>query len=159
MIGVGLRNDIRDGDSLCAGIESIDGPLETIDDGYPDWHPGSHPFDGILKLFYYREITHLSYQDLAEYPELADAFGLTRIPDESVLSRDWRHRFDDGDREFIRTGAHYVVKEIHDRDLDVPSVRPKSQLVTRQNGQPYRGRSGRVVHWRADLSDDTPPSG
>jgi len=130
MVGINLRNDLRDGAALCAAIQSIDGPFETLKDGYPDWHPGPHPFEGILKLFYYREITGQSYRTLAKYPELADAFGLTRIPDESVLSRAWRHRFDDGVREFIRTGAHYVVKEIHDRDIGVPAVRPKAEVVT-----------------------------
>lgn len=130
VVGVSLRNDLQYGTSLRVAIRSIDGPFETLDDGYPEWHPGPHPFEGSIKLFYYREITGQSYRGLAEYPELADAFGLDRIPRESVLSRAWRHRFDDDVREFIRTGAHYVVKEIHDRDLWVPAARPKPEVVT-----------------------------
>jgi hypothetical protein len=77
----------------------------------------------MLRLFYYREITGWSYRNLAAYPESAETFGLERIPDESVLSRAWRERFDAAVREFITTGAHYVVKEVHDLDLSVPLAR------------------------------------
>jgi hypothetical protein len=129
MVGIGLRNDLDDGITLSEAIQRVDGPFETLQDYYPNWHPAPYSFEGILKLFYYREITGHSYRELAEYPELADSFGLTRIPDESVLSRAWRQRFDAGVREFITTGAHYVVKEIHDLDLGVPAVRPKAEVV------------------------------
>jgi hypothetical protein len=108
VVGVSLRNDLRDGNSLCAAIESIDGPFQTLEDGYPDWHPGPRPFEGILKLFYYREITGQIYRGLAEFPELADVFGLDRIPRASVLSRAWRDRFDDNVHEFIEPGAETV---------------------------------------------------
>lgn len=70
----------------------------------------------MLKFFYYREITGLSYRDLAKFPELADVFGLNRILGESVLSRTWRDRFNEVVREFITTSVHYVVKKVHDRD-------------------------------------------
>jgi hypothetical protein len=129
MIGIGLRNDLDDGITLSEAIQRLDGPFETLQDDYPNWHPAPYSFEGILKLFYYREITGHSYSELAEYPELADSFGLTRIPDESVLSRAWRQRFDASVREFITTGAHYVVKEIHDLNLGVPAARPKAEVV------------------------------
>ncbi|RDZ93340.1 transposase, partial [Haloferax sp. Atlit-6N] len=67
------------------------------------------------------------------YQELAEPLGLDRVPGESVLSRTWRKRFDDGVREFVRIAAHFVVKEIHDRDISAPSVRPKSEVVDEEN--------------------------
>ncbi|RXK47834.1 transposase [Halorientalis pallida] len=130
IVGIALRNDLREGTSLCAAIQSIDGPFETLDDRYPGWHPAPYSFQGMVRLFLYREITGKSYRTLGQYPELADVFGLKRIPGESVLSRAWRHRFDDGVREFITTAAHYVVKEIHDGDLSVPGARPKEEVLT-----------------------------
>jgi hypothetical protein len=84
-------------------------------------------------LFLYREITGQSYRTLAQYPELAEAFGLDAIPDESVLSRTWRKRFDDRVREFVKIAAHFVVKEVHDRDISAPVVRPKSEVVNEEN--------------------------
>ncbi|WP_136718622.1 transposase [Halorientalis salina] len=108
----------------------LNGPFDTLNDGYPDWHPAPYLFQGMVRLFLYREITGQSYRQLTQFPELADAFGLDRIPDESVLSRTWRHRFDDAGREFIATAAHYVVKEIHDRNLSVPAARPKEEVLT-----------------------------
>jgi hypothetical protein len=84
----------------------------------------------MVRLFLYREITGESYRTLGQYPELAGVFGLKRIPGESVLSRVWRYRFDEGVREFITTAAHYVVKEIHDGGLPVPAARPKEEVLT-----------------------------
>ena len=46
VVGVDLSNEIRDGASLCAATQPIDGPFETLDDGYPDWNPGPHAFEG-----------------------------------------------------------------------------------------------------------------
>ena len=66
----------------------------------------------MVRLFLYRELTGESYRALTTYPELADVFGLETIPDESVLSRTWRTRFDDATRESVTIAAHYVVKEI-----------------------------------------------
>jgi hypothetical protein len=69
-----------------------------LDDGYPEWHPAPHSFEGMLRLFLYRELTGESYRGLTKYPELVSVFGLEKIPDESVLSRAWRNRFDDTTR-------------------------------------------------------------
>ncbi|NHN42978.1 transposase [Halorubellus sp. JP-L1] len=106
------------------------GPFDLLDDSYPKWHPAPHSFEGMVRLFLYRELTGESYRSLTKYPELASVFGLDKIPDESVLSRTWRNRFDDATRTFVTTAAHYVVKEIHDRDIDVPETRPKAEVVT-----------------------------
>jgi len=129
MVGIDLRNDLREGVTLRDAIRRVDGPFETLRDSYPKWHPVPYSFEGMLRLFYHREITGWSYRNLAEYPELAETFGLERIPDESVLSRAWRERFDAAVREFVTTGAHYVVKEIHDLDLSVPLARPTAENV------------------------------
>jgi hypothetical protein len=87
----------------------------------------------MLRLFIYREITGESYRTVAKYQELAEPFGLKHIPDESVLSRTWRKRFDDSVREFVRIAAHFVVKEAHDRDFSAPAIRPKSEVVDEKN--------------------------
>jgi hypothetical protein len=100
-----------------------------LDDAYPEWHPAPHSFLGMVRLFIYREITGDSHRALARYQELAEVFDLDHIPDESVLSRTWRKRFDDGVREFVQVDAHFVVKEAHDRDFSAPGVRPKFEVV------------------------------
>lgn len=65
-VGITLVEDLHH-ESLCTALEAIDGPFETLSDGYPAWHPAPHPFDAILKLFLYREITGCSYRELARY--------------------------------------------------------------------------------------------
>lgn len=87
-VGITLVEELHH-ESLCTALETTDGPFETLTDGYSTWHPALHLFDGMLRLFLYREITGCSYRDLTRYPELADAFGLDSIPDVSVLSRAW----------------------------------------------------------------------
>lgn len=76
----------------------------------------------MLKLFYCREITGESYRALTRQQELADMFGLKRIPDESVLSRTWRNRFNEPTRKFITNGAHDLVWRVHNADFSVPKV-------------------------------------
>jgi len=129
LVGVELRMALESGQSLCTALREVAGPFDLLDDGYPKWHPAPHSFEGMVCLFIYRELTGERYRGLTRYPELADVFGLEKIPDESVLSRTWRNRFDDATREFVTTAAHYVVKEIHDRDIDVPEARPKAEVV------------------------------
>jgi len=84
-----------------------------LEDGYPEWHPVSYPFRGMLKLFVYLEVTGDSYRSLTRHPELADVFGLNQIPNESVISRTWRNRFNDDVRGYVTASAHCLVKEIH----------------------------------------------
>lgn len=129
LVGIELRNRIRRGQSLSEVLRALDGPFDRLDDGYPEWHPAPFSFYGMVKLFLCREITGESYQVLARQPELAAVCGLDRLPSESVLSRTWRNRFDEGVCEFITTAAHYLVKEIHDRNLSVPTVRPKEEVL------------------------------
>jgi hypothetical protein len=129
-VGVKLTAALDSNQSFCTALRTLEGPFERLTDSYPDWHPAPHSFEGMVRLFLYRELTGESYRALSRYPELADVFGLEKIPDESVLSRAWRNRFDEVTRESIRTAAHHVVKEIHDRDLAVPEARPKAEVAT-----------------------------
>nr|WP_284014887.1 transposase [Halobaculum sp. DT92] len=103
--------------------------MEHLKDGYPEWHPAPDSFRGMLRLFIYRELTGDSYRTLETYQELAEPFGLDHVPDEAVLSRTWRNRFDDGVREYVTVAAHFVVKEIHDHGPTVPAVRLKEEVV------------------------------
>ena len=130
IVGTKLRTALESDQSLCTALRQLAGPFGLLDDGYPEWHPAPHSFEGMMRLFIYRELTGKSYRALTRYPELADVFRLEKIPDESVLSRTWRNRFDDTTREFVTTAAHYIVKEIHDRDIHVPEARPKAEVVS-----------------------------
>ena len=135
ILGVNLRSTIESDQSLWTALQQLEFQFDLLNNGYPEWHPAPHPFKGMVRLFLYRELTGESYRALTRYPELADVFGLEKIPDESVLSRTWRNRFDDATREFVTTAAHYVVKEIHDRDIHVPEARPKVEVVTKDRAR------------------------
>ncbi|QCJ46401.1 transposase [Haloprofundus sp. MHR1] len=136
LVGLDLREKLRDGNSLPDAFRKLDNRFGILKDGYPEWHPAPYPFEGMLKLFFYREITGCSYRELTQYQELASAFGLRRIPDESVLSRTWRKRFDRATREFVRRGAHLLVKEVHDYDPPVAGIRPKHEVVDSEESYP-----------------------
>jgi hypothetical protein len=131
--GIEITEQLRAGDSLPSSIAEITVRAELLDDGYPEWHPAPHSFLGMVRLLIYRGITGDSYRALARYQEIAEPLGLDRVPDESVLSRTWRKRFDDGVREFVQIAAHFVVKEVHDRDFSAPGVQPKSEVVDEEN--------------------------
>ncbi|SEH67313.1 hypothetical protein SAMN05192561_1284 [Halopenitus malekzadehii] len=127
--GIKLRETLRDGVCLRAAVSEVTIHMEHLEDGYPSWHPAPDSFRAMLRLFIYREITGDSYRTLETYQELAEPFGLEHVPDEAVLSRAWRNRFDDGVREYVTVAAHYVVKEIHDYGPSVPAVRPKDEVT------------------------------
>jgi len=127
--GIELRETLRDGACLRTAVSEVTIYMEHLEDGYPDWHPAPHSFKGVLRLFIYREITGDSYRALETYQELAGPFGLEHIPDEAVLSRAWRNRFDDSIREYVTVAAHFVVKEIHDHGPAVSAVRPKEDVI------------------------------
>lgn len=131
--GIEITEQLRVGNSLLTSIAESSIRIELLDDAYPEWHPAPLSFLGMIRLLIYRESTGDSYRELARYQELAEPLGLDHIPDESVLSRTWRRRFDDGVREFVRIAAHFVVKEIYDRDFSAPDVRPKSEVVDEEN--------------------------
>ncbi|TKX59799.1 transposase [Halorubrum sp. ASP1] len=127
--GIELSETLRDRACLRAAVSGVTLYTKHLQDGYPDWHPASDSFQGMLRLFMYREITGDSYRTLETHQELAEPFGLDHVPDESVLSRTWRNRFDDGVREYVTVAAHFVVKEVHDYGPPVPVVRPKEEVT------------------------------
>jgi len=134
--GIELRKTLRGGACLRAAVSEVPLSTDQLEDGYPEWHPAPDSFQGMLRLFIYREITGESYRALETYQELAEPFELEHIPDESVLSRTWHNRFDNGVREFVRSTAQFVVTEVHDREVSAPAVRPKSEIVDEQNRPP-----------------------
>jgi len=83
----------------------------------------------MLRLFIYRAITGDRYRTIETYQELAEPSGLDYVPDESVLSRTRRKRFDDGVREYVTVAARFVVREIHDHGPAVPPIRPKAEVT------------------------------
>jgi hypothetical protein len=148
LVGLDLREQLQFGNSLIESFEELEVRTDNLEDSYSDWHPTSYPFQGVLKLFFYREITGDSYRKLSERQELASACGLDCIPDVSVLSRTWRNRFDDATREFIKRGAHLLVKNIHDFGPAVAEVRPKHEVLDseeRGSGESGNGEEQRVT--------------
>ena len=131
--GIEITALFQAGNLLASSISESSIRTELLDDAYPEWHPAPHSFLGMVRLLIYRQITGHSYRELAQYQELAEPLGLDHIPDESVLSRTWRKRFDNDVREFVRIAAHFVVKKVHDRDFSAPVVRPKSDVVDEEN--------------------------
>lgn len=79
-----------------------------------------------------RRLTDAFVAALERHPELADVFGLKRIPDESALSWTWRNRFDDDG--YITANAYHWVKEIYNEDLSVPEARPLKEVKQSSEG-------------------------
>nr|WP_240940574.1 transposase [Haloarcula argentinensis] len=135
-VGIEIVDSLRDGACLRESVSEVSLRTDRLKDSYPGWHPASYSFLGMIRLFTYREITGDSYRTLETYQELAEPFGLEYMPDESVLSRTWRKRFDDGVREYVTVAAHFVVKEIHDRGPAVSAVRPKEDVIESDDDSP-----------------------
>ena len=131
--GIEITEKLRAGDSLLSSVADSSIQTEYLDDSYPEWHPAPHSFLGMVRLLIYREATGESYRALARYQELAEPLDLEHIPDESVLSRTWHKRFDDGVREFVQVAGHFVIKESHDREFSASAVRPKVEIVDEVN--------------------------
>lgn len=131
-LGLAIRNHLHEFD-LITTFENLDHSIDEIEDGYPAWHPAPLSFRAMVLSFILMEITGDSYADftrrLTREPEVAIILGFSRVPDESAFSRAWRNRFDDAVHEYVETAAHFVIKEVHDRDIPAPEVRPKSDIV------------------------------
>lgn len=138
-VGIEVNEVLRECGSLQGAVSEVTLITERLEDSYPHWHPSPDSFLGMLRLFIYREITGDSYRSLETCPELAVPFGLDHIPDESVLSRTWRNRFDDGVREYVTIAAHFVVKEIHDYGPEISAVRPKEEVTDSTDDLPGDG--------------------
>jgi len=46
-----LRKHLREGTDFCTALADLRLKIEMLEDGYPEWHPVSYPFRGMLKLF------------------------------------------------------------------------------------------------------------
>ncbi|OYR60673.1 transposase, partial [Halorubrum sp. E3] len=131
-LGITIRNELKKAD-LVTAFENLDHSIDTIEDGYPAWHPAPLSFRAIILSFVFMKITGDSYAEfsrrLTRQPEVATILGFSRVPDESAFSRAWRNRFDDAAHEYIHAVAHFVIKEVHDRDISAPEVRPKAEIL------------------------------
>ena len=130
--GIEITAQLRKGNSLPLSIAESSIRIEFLGDDYPEWHPAPHSFPGMVRLLIYREITGESYRGLSQYQEFAELFDLKVVPEESVLSRTWRKRFTDGVREFVRIAAHFVVKQVHDREFSAVAVRTRTEVVDKK---------------------------
>ncbi|WP_248898359.1 transposase [Haloplanus halobius] len=131
-LGIAIRNELQHTD-LVTAVENLDHSVDSIEDGYPSWHPAPLSFRAMVLSFVFMEITGDSYAEFARrltrQPEVATIFGFSRVPDESAFSRAWRNRFDDACQEYVQTAAHFVVKEVHDFDIPAPEVRSKEEIL------------------------------
>lgn len=80
LVGVKLVASLDADQSLCTALRTLTGPFDLLADGYPEWHPAPYAFEGMVRLFLYRELTGESYRALGRYPELAGVFDLEKIP-------------------------------------------------------------------------------
>ena len=131
-LGITIRNDLKKVDHVTT-FENLDHSINAIEDGYPAWHPAPLSFRAMVLSFVFMEIAGDSYAEfsrrLARQPEVATILGFSRVPDESAFSRAWRNRFNDAVHEYVHAAAHFVVKEVHDRNISAPEVRPKAEIV------------------------------
>ena len=145
-LGITIRDKLKETD-LITVFEDFDHTIDAIDDGYPAWHPAPLSFRAMVLSFVFMEITGDSYANftrrLTRQPEVATILGFSRVPDESAFSRAWRNRFDDATHEYIQAAAHFVVKEVHDRSISAPEVRPKAEIVddTQEDADPVEDKS------------------
>src|SRR6056297_480558 len=88
-LGIAIRNNLYDSDLITA-FENLDHPIDSIEDGYPAWHPAPFSFRAMVLSFVFMEITGDSYASftrrLARQPEIATSFGYSRVPGESAFS-------------------------------------------------------------------------
>ncbi|WP_248898366.1 transposase [Haloplanus halobius] len=131
-LGIAIREDLQHTD-LVTAFENLEQTIDSIEDGYPAWHPAPLSFRAMVLAFMFMEITGESYaaftRRLKQQPEVGTILGFSRVPDESAFSRAWRNRFDEAVQEYVQTAAHFVVKEVHDFEIPAPEVRPKAEIV------------------------------
>jgi len=131
-LGLTIRNHLDTSD-LVTVFEDLDHSITEIEDEYPSWHPAPLSLQAMVLSFVFMEITGDSYADfsrrLTRQPEVASILGFSRLPDESAFSRAWRNRFDDAVHEYVYTAAYFAVKEVNDRNISAPEVRPKAEIV------------------------------
>jgi len=130
--GIAIRNELG-GSDLVTAFETLDHSIDAIEDEYPAWHPAPLSFRAMVFSSVFMEITGDSYAEftrrLTRQPEVASILGFSRVPNESAFSRAWRNRFNDTTHEYVHAAANFVVKEVHDRNILAPEVRPKAEIV------------------------------
>lgn len=156
-LGITIRNELKNAD-LVTAVEDLEHSLDAIEDEYPAWHPTPLSFHAMVLSFVFMEITGDSYAEfsrrLTRQPEVATILGFSRVPDESAFTRAWRNRFDDAIHEYVHAAAHFVVKEVHDRDTQCRRCGQKQRLSTIPRR--YRHSRGRLFLTGGDYSDDAP---
>jgi len=70
--GIEITALLRSGNMLASSIAGSSIRTEILADAYPEWHPASHSFLGMIRLLIYREVTGDSYRELARYQEPAE---------------------------------------------------------------------------------------
>lgn len=65
LVGLTLTEALKVDQSLCTALRTLEGPFDSLNDGYPEWHPAPHSFEGMVRLLLYRELTGESYRSLA----------------------------------------------------------------------------------------------
>lgn len=88
-LGIVVRNELQHTD-LVTAVENLDHSVDSIEDGYPSWHPAPLSFRAMVLAFIFMEITGDSYaafaRRLTRQPEVATLIGFSRVPDESAFS-------------------------------------------------------------------------
>jgi len=128
-MGIEITAQLREGNSLPMSIAESSIRIEFPDEGSPEWHPAPHSFLGMVRLSIYRMITGESHGGVSQYQVLAELFDLEIVPQESVLLRAWRKRFNEGVRDVVWIAAYFVVKQVHDREFSAVAARPKAEVV------------------------------
>ncbi|MDQ2074786.1 hypothetical protein RBH20_19860 [Haloarcula sp. H-GB4] len=62
--GIELRDTLGYGTCLRGAVSGVTLYTEQLEDAYPEWHPAFDSFQGMLRLFMYREIMCESYRTI-----------------------------------------------------------------------------------------------
>jgi len=84
-----IRNKLRE-TNLVTAFENLDHSIDSIEDGYPAWHPAPLSFRAMVFSFVFVEITvthtPTSVDDLPDNRKSPLFLGFSRVPDESAFS-------------------------------------------------------------------------
>ncbi|MDS0279763.1 hypothetical protein NDI85_18385 [Halomicroarcula sp. S1AR25-4] len=105
--GIEVSKTLRDGVCLWAAVSEATIYTEHLEGGYPNWHPAPDSFQGVVRLFIYREITGDSYRTLETYQEPASHFRNKPLPMESEI------RYGE---DYHETANNHVVGPTGNRD-------------------------------------------
>jgi len=78
------------------------------------------------------DLHRAAFQPSYRRSELEGVYALSRRS-QLLAGRIFRHdphdQADNAVHEYIHAAAHFVIKEVHDRDISAPEVRPKSEIL------------------------------